>query len=147
MMNAGGSNRDKDGKDGMPGRRDKHDKDETRDRSDPNDAFERGLTLFNRGDFFACHEVWEELWLRSAGAEKLFYQGLIQIAVAILHAERGNWRGASSTWRKAHAKLAMLPAQHQGIALGELLEAVATFLADASVSAQLPARPKIVACE
>jgi predicted metal-dependent hydrolase len=146
-MNARGPNRDKDGKDDVPGRRDKHDKNDTRDRSDPYDAFERGLALFNRGDFFACHEVWEELWLRSTGAEKIFYQGLIQTAVAILHAERGNWRGASSTWRKAHAKLAMLPALHQGIALGELLEAVAKFLADASASDQLQARPKIVVCE
>ncbi|HEY1851387.1 MAG TPA: DUF309 domain-containing protein [Candidatus Binataceae bacterium] len=146
-MTVGGPNRDEDGKDDVPGRRDKHDKDDTRDRRDPDDAFERGLILFNRGDFFACHEVWEELWLRSTGAEKLFYQGLIQTAVAILHAERGNWRGASSTWRKAHAKLAMFPAQHRGIALGELLEAAAKFIADASAFAQLPARPKIVVCE
>lgn len=146
-MNVGGPNRNKDGKGDVPGSSDKHDKDDTRDTSDPDDAFERGLALFNCGDFFACHEAWEELWLRSTGAEKLFYQGLIQTAVAILHAERGNSRGASSTWRKAHAKLAMLPARHHGIALGELLEAVAKFLADASASDQLPARPKIVVCE
>jgi predicted metal-dependent hydrolase len=143
-MNEGRPNRDKDGKNDVPGRRRKED---TRDGSDPDDAFERGLALFNRGDFFACHEVWEELWLRSTGAEKIFYQGLIQTAVAILHAERGNSRGASSTWRKAHAKLAMLPARHQGIALGELLEAVAKFLTDASVSVELPAPPRIVVCE
>jgi predicted metal-dependent hydrolase len=143
-MNEGRPNRDKDGKNDVPGRRGK---DDTRDGSDPDDSFERGVALFNRGDFFACHEVWEELWLRSTGAEKIFYQGLIQTAVAILHAERGNSRGASSTWRKAHAKLAMLPVRHQGIALGELLDAVAKFLADASASAELPARPRIVVCE
>jgi predicted metal-dependent hydrolase len=143
-MNEGRPNRDKDGKNDVPGRRGKED---TRDGSDFDDAFARGVALFNGGDFFACHEVWEELWLRSTGAEKIFYQGLIQTAAAILHAERGNSRGASSTWRKAHAKLAMLPARHQGIALGELLEAVAKFLADASASAELPARPRIVVCE
>jgi predicted metal-dependent hydrolase len=146
-MNEGRPNRDKDDKDDVPGRRGKHDKDDTRDGSDSDDAFARGVALFNRGDFFACHEVWEELWLRSAGAKKIFYQGLIQTAAAILHAERGNSRGASSTWRKAHAKLAMLPARHRGIALGELLDAVAKFLADASASADLPARPRIVVCE
>ena len=137
-MNEGRPNRAKDGKSNL------HD---TLDKNDFDDAFERGVALFNRGDFFACHEVWEELWLRSTGAEKIFYQGLIQTAVAILHAERGNSRGASSTWRKAHAKLAMLPVRHQGIALGELLDAVAKFLADASASAELPARPRIVLCE
>jgi predicted metal-dependent hydrolase len=137
-MNEGRPNRDKN---------DKSDLHDTLDKNDFDDAFERGVALFNRGDFFACHEVWEELWLRSTGAEKIFYQGLIQTAAAILHAERGNSRGASSTWRKAHAKLAMLPARHQGIALGELLDAVAKFLTDASTSAELPARPRIVVCE
>jgi uncharacterized protein len=143
-MNEGRPDRDNDGKNDVPGRRGKE---VTRDGSDPDDAFERGVALFNRGDFFACHEVWEGLWLRSTGAEKIFYQGLIQTAVAILHAERGNSRGASSTWRKAHAKLAMLPARHQGIAIGGLLDAVAKFLTDASASAELPARPRIVLCE
>jgi uncharacterized protein len=110
------------------------------------DAFERGLALFNRGDFFACHEVWEELWLRSAGSEKLFYQGLIQAAVAILHAERGNPRGAASTWRKARAKLEALPAIHMEIALGEFRDALTEFFTHAlerGAGRELPPRPKI----
>jgi uncharacterized protein len=111
------------------------------------DTFERGVALFNRGDFFACHEVWEELWLRTRGAEKLFYQGLIQAAVAILHAERGNLRGAASTWRKAHVKLDALPAIHMGIALGEFRGALTEFFAGALASdgtRELPPRPKIL---
>jgi len=110
------------------------------------DAFERGVALFNRGEFFACHEVWEELWLRSTGAEKFFYQGLIQAAVALLHAERGNLRGAVSTWRKARAKLEALPAIHREIALGELRDALAEFFKHATDSwagGELPSRPKI----
>ncbi len=110
------------------------------------EAFGRGLALFNRGDFFACHEVWEELWRRSSGAEKHFYQGLIQAAVAILHAERGNRRGAASTWRKACAKLDGLPAVHHGIALGEFREALEQFFSHALEIVEghgLPSRPKI----
>lgn len=123
--------------------------DHTRDSNNgahADDTFGRGLALFNRGEFFACHEVWEELWLRSSGDEKLFYQGLIQAAVAILHAERGNRRGAASTWRKARAKLDPLPAIHQGIALGEFREALADFFTDAlncTEGRELPPRPKI----
>jgi predicted metal-dependent hydrolase len=116
------------------------------DKNDTDDVFERGVALFNRGDFFACHEIWEELWLRSAGEEKVFYQGLIQAAVAILHAERGNPRGAASTWRKARAKLEGLPAKHTGIALGELRDAMAEFFAqalDRDAGSALPPRPKI----
>jgi uncharacterized protein len=110
------------------------------------DLFERGLALFNRGEFFACHEVWEELWLHSAGAEKRFYQGLIQAAVAILHAERGNLRGAASTWRKARPKLEALPANHVEIALGEFRDALDEFfmrVLERGAILELPPRPKI----
>jgi uncharacterized protein len=104
------------------------------------DSWSEGIELFNAGRFFDCHEVWEEVWKRSSGAEKLFYQGMIQAAVAILHAERGNPRGARSTWDKARAKLEQLPAEHMGIALGKLRAAVDAFVkaANESGSALLP---------
>jgi predicted metal-dependent hydrolase len=101
-----------------------------------------GIELFNAGRFFDCHEVWEEVWKRASGAEKLFYQGMIQAAVAILHAQRGNQRGARSTWDKARAKLEPLPAEHMGIALSELRTAVDEFIASA-VAASSPPLPKI----
>jgi hypothetical protein len=127
------------------GARGDHHKDDAHT-DDENDTFDRGLALFNRGQYFACHEVWEAVWLRNTGAEKLFYQGLIQAAVAILHAERGNPRGAASTWRKARAKLEALPAIHHGIALGEFRDAMAQFFAgalDPDAARELPPRPKI----
>jgi uncharacterized protein len=106
------------------------------------DSFRRGLAMFNRGEYFACHEVWEELWLRSTGDDKLFYQGLIQAAVAILHAERGNLRGAISTWRKARAKLNAMPPRYMGIALGDFREALAVFIANARDPNDLPPHPR-----
>jgi uncharacterized protein len=101
-----------------------------------------GIELFNAGQFFDCHEVWEKVWKRASGAEKLFYQGMIQAAVAILHAQRGNQRGARSTWDKARAKLEPWPAEHMGIALSELRTAVDEFIASA-VAASSPPLPKI----
>jgi uncharacterized protein len=101
-----------------------------------------GIELFNAGQFFDCHEVWEEVWKRASGAEKLFYQGMIQAAVAILHAQRGNQRGARSTWDKARAKLEPLPAEHMGIALSELRMAVDEFIASAVAASSSPL-PKI----
>ncbi|HYL57745.1 MAG TPA: DUF309 domain-containing protein [Candidatus Acidoferrales bacterium] len=95
------------------------------------DFFERGLELFNAGQFFECHEAWEEVWKRSDGDEKLFYQGMIQAAVAILHALRGNPDGARSLLEKSRAKLDALPAEHMGIALGELREGVTRFVESA----------------
>jgi predicted metal-dependent hydrolase len=110
---------------------------------DARDLWAEGIELFNAGRFFDCHEVWEEVWKRASGAEKLFYQGMIQAAVAILHAERGNPRGALSTWDKARAKLEPLPAEHMGIALGELREATAAFIAAMLVGNRTGPPPKI----
>jgi predicted metal-dependent hydrolase len=84
--------------------------------------------LFNDGQFFECHEAWEEIWKRSDGDEKLFYQGIIQAAVAILHAQRGNPDGARSLLEKSLTKLNAMPAEHMGIALGELRSALAEFI-------------------
>jgi predicted metal-dependent hydrolase len=84
------------------------------------DFYEEGIDLFNQGRFFECHEAWEEIWKRSDGEPKLFYQGLIQAAVAILHAQRGNLEGARSLYEKASAKLDKISAEHMGVAVGDL---------------------------
>ena len=49
---------------------------------------------FNRGDWFDCHETLEELWVGSVGEIRDFYQGMLQIAVALHHWRGGNYRGA-----------------------------------------------------
>ena len=75
--------------------------------------FLHGITQFNSHDFFECHDVWEELWMDTSGADKLFYQGLIQIAVGYYHASHGNYSGARNLFMKALLKLsAYLPAHH-----------------------------------
>jgi len=109
------------------------------------DFFQEGIGLFNRGRYFDCHEAWEAAWKRAHGEEKLFLQGLIQAAVAILHAERGNLKGAASLYAKSREKLDPLPAAHHGIALGELRRALGEFfdLALNERPAALPSRPKL----
>jgi predicted metal-dependent hydrolase len=106
--------------------------------------FEEGIRLFNAGRYFECHEVWEQVWKRANGAEKVFYQGLIQAAVAILHAERGNFRGAASIYSKACARLERLPETHMGIALADVRDGLKQFFASASSGKKLPARPRIL---
>ena len=93
--------------------------------------WDEGLAFFNAGRFFECHEVWEEVWKCAAGTEKLFFQGMIQAAVAILHAQRGNYRGARSVWEKARSKLDPMPPVYMGIALDEFRDAVEAFIASA----------------
>jgi uncharacterized protein len=60
-----------------------------------------GIVLFNRGDFFEAHEVWESLWMETFGPEKKFFQALIQAAVGLCHFCNGNVRGALKLYRSS----------------------------------------------
>ena len=60
-----------------------------------------GIVLFNRGDFFEAHEVWEAIWMDNFGPEKKFYQGLIQAAVGLCHFCNGNVRGAHKLYHSS----------------------------------------------
>ena len=48
---------------------------------------EQGRVAFNRGEYFEAHELWEDVWRELAGAERIFVQGLIQIAAGLHLAE------------------------------------------------------------
>ena len=43
------------------------------------------FTCFNRGEYYEAHDVLEQLWLRTTGADRAFFKGLIQIAGAFVH--------------------------------------------------------------
>ena len=62
----------------------------------PLSEFRHAVKLFNRGDFFAAHEVWEDVWRAAPPSEKKFLQGLIQVSVAFHHHSTGNLVGARS---------------------------------------------------
>ena len=78
-------------------------------------GLERGIQLFNAGDFFRCHEVLEELWRVETGPRRIFLQSLIHIAVGFYHEERGNHAGATAQLRKGLEKLAAYLPSCEGI--------------------------------
>jgi predicted metal-dependent hydrolase len=82
--------------------------------------FELGLAHFNSRKFFEAHEVWEEIWLVETEPEKTFLQGLIQLAAAFHHYERGNPSGAESLLASGIVKLSRFPERHHGLSIGEL---------------------------
>jgi predicted metal-dependent hydrolase len=82
--------------------------------------FELGLAHFNSRKFFEAHEVWEEIWLVEAEPEKSFLQGLIQLAAAYHHYERGNPSGTESLLASGIVKLLRFPEVHHGLSIGEL---------------------------
>jgi uncharacterized protein len=115
--------------------------------------FAEGIRLFNRGEFFEAHEVWEQAWKAAEGAERIFYQGIIQAAAALLHIQRGNYVGAISVYLRACQKLDQFPALSMGIELGQFRSEMAQYFAalrtssDARDGNRQPAAAGPIACK
>jgi predicted metal-dependent hydrolase len=86
-------------------------------------AIEKGVTLFNDREFWHAHEAWEEIWLKATGQEKVFLQGLIQLAAAYHHVQRGTFRGGVRLFDAALRKLEPFAAGYLGIERAEAVTA------------------------
>ncbi|MBC8079678.1 MAG: DUF309 domain-containing protein [Gorillibacterium sp.] len=69
-------------------------------------------------DYFECHEVLEELWLKEG--RSLLYQGLLQVAVGLYHHRNDNLGGAFKLFTGAIEKLESYPSDALGIDLEKL---------------------------
>lgn len=65
------------------------------------ERFKKGLALFERGEYFECHEVIEDLWLEvsSEDPHRDLYRGVIQAAAALYQKGRGIMTGAKGLRR------------------------------------------------
>lgn len=85
------------------------------------------IRLYDAGRHWDAHEVLEDLWRATADPQRrLFLQGVIQLAAAFVHAERGNMRGVRSLLAKARAKLETAPTPYLRLDVAALLEEMAT---------------------
>lgn len=82
---------------------------------------EIGIGHFNRKEFFEAHEAWERIWLH-AGEEKLFLQGLIQIAVGYYHHLHKNPEGAMMLLERGSSYVSKYPDGYMGISSGKLIK-------------------------
>ena len=73
------------------------------------------IALFNTHAFWHAHEAWERDWLVAEGDEKLFLQGLIQLAAAYHHVQRGTFRGGVRLFDAALDKLSRVPDGFLGV--------------------------------
>ncbi len=87
-----------------------------------------GIDQLHRGDFFAAHETWEEVWRSTTPEPKTLLQGLIQVAAA-LHQIRGLHRreGPRSTLAKARRNLEPWAPTALGLDVDGLLRSVAAW--------------------
>jgi hypothetical protein len=69
-----------------------------------------GVRLFDAGHFWHAHEAWEHEWKADSGGDRHFLKGLIQLAAACHHVQRGAPAPALRLLGSAHAHLAA----HQG---------------------------------
>jgi predicted metal-dependent hydrolase len=80
-------------------------------------ALAEGLRLYDSGEFFAAHEHWEMVWLRSPEPEKTFLQGLIQVTAAFHHLQRGNRLGTALLLQAALRRIDAYPPAFGGISV------------------------------
>jgi hypothetical protein len=87
-------------------------------------TLERGLELIRAGEYFEAHEELEDEWRDAPTAERDFLQGLVHVAVAWLHASRGNRPGCERQLEKAARRLEPYRPRHRGVDLDLVLEDV-----------------------
>ena len=83
--------------------------------------FWQGVEQFNCQQFYACHDTLEALWMEATEPEKTFYQGILQIAVALYHLSNSNWRGAVILLGEGINKLQRYPSIYAGIDVDDLI--------------------------
>jgi predicted metal-dependent hydrolase len=91
----------------------------------PRSALIAGIELFNAQKFWHAHEAWETPWLTAEGDARQFLQGLIQLAAAYHHVQRGTFRGGVRLFDAALRRLGNFPANYADV---DRASAVATAL-------------------
>jgi hypothetical protein len=87
--------------------------------------FREGLAHFNAREFWDAHESWETIWLEAESDVHLFLQGLIQLAAAYHHMQRGTFPGGLRLFDAALQKLEHFPKRWCGIDRTSVEEAAA----------------------
>jgi hypothetical protein len=91
--------------------------------------YQKGLDAFNSCQFYEAHEHWEEVWLETPHPDKMFLQGLIQVAAAFHHYSRANLQGTRNLLRAGLLKLECFPEIHGELEIEALRRAVREWLA------------------
>lgn len=86
------------------------------------ETLEHGIELFNSGKYYECHDVMEYLWGHGMNTRRSFYQGILQIAVALYHLKNSNTRGARSLFKSGVLLLESSRPNRAGVDVDKLCE-------------------------
>jgi hypothetical protein len=87
-----------------------------------------GVELFNAREYWESHEAWEDVWREGNEAERLFYQGLIQVAAGLVKIQKAWWAPAIKNLIKGLAKLEKVEGSEAPIELEALVAEVRSVL-------------------
>jgi len=93
------------------------------------DALALGVVRWDAQRYFEAHELLEHAWKQAGGADRELWKGVIQVAVAGVHLQRGNPTGARRLLDRALGRLAPLPDVRHGVDLARLRSIAAAALA------------------
>ncbi len=94
----------------------------------PPEAFYRGLRLYWQGMYWHAHEAWEDVWRSAEEPYRSWMQALIQIAAALIHADRAEWRGVRNLLLRVLRYLRRCPDEIWGVDVRDLERQVQRFL-------------------
>lgn len=105
-----------------------------------------GAALWNRQEFFECHEALEKPWLATKHEKKSeppkdirrdFYHGIILYAAAYVHWQRGNPIGVERKLAQARRLLSIIPSPFCGVDVAGFRAAVENHLSRGARGARL----------
>ncbi len=74
-----------------------------------------GIHLFNEGEYFEAHEALEAAWNADDTPGRELYRAILQVAVAYLQIERGNYNGAAKMFLRMRQWIEPLPDECRGV--------------------------------
>ncbi|MBI2902560.1 MAG: DUF309 domain-containing protein [Candidatus Methylomirabilis oxyfera] len=83
------------------------------------------VRTYNTGHYLEAHELFELIWMRRGGAQKIFYQGLVHVAMGFHYLVAGDFDRASAKLHRAAGLLDDVPVDFLGFDVGTLRDALA----------------------
>lgn len=109
---------------------------------DVEEALAVGIRLWDEQRFFEAHECLEHVWHAAPLEDTRLWQGVIQLAVAGVHLQRGNPTGARTLLARVEERLVEYPAEHRGVDVAGAL-ATSRRLAAQLTTGSLPAAEEV----
>lgn len=110
-------------------------------RQKPPSELVEGIRQFNRGEYYECHETLEQIWREETREIRDLYKGILQIGVAIFHAQRSNLKGAARLVSSGMELLSGFAPECMKIDVEHLLQSTGRFMDELNELASAPGLP------